>query len=70
MLLRITVIVNVCAVSYKACLHYESNAHWKGINSHCCIHAECAFGQSTSIGGLKANYMITEINLGVLYSHG
>ena len=21
--------------SYKACSHYESNAHWKRINSHC-----------------------------------
>ena len=31
------------------------------------IHIECAFGQSTSIGGLKANCIITEINKGVIY---
>ena len=27
-----------------------------------CIHTECTFGQSTSIGGLKANCIITGIN--------
>ena len=32
------------------------------------IRIECAFGQSTSIGGLKANCIITAINAGVIYS--
>ena len=32
------------------------------------IRIECAFGQSTSIGGLKANCIITGINAGVIYS--
>ena len=32
------------------------------------IHIECTFGQSTSIGGLKANCIITGINAGVIYS--
>ena len=31
------------------------------------IRIECAFGQSTSIGGLKANCIITGINAGVIY---
>ena len=31
------------------------------------IRIECAFGQSTSIGGLKVNCIITEINVGVIY---
>ena len=33
------------------------------------IRIECAFGQSTSIGGLKANCIITGINAGVICSH-
>ena len=33
------------------------------------IRIECAFGQSTSIGGLKANCIITRINAGVIYLH-
>ena len=42
-----------------------------------CIHAECAlttirieyaFSQSTSIGGLKVDCIITGINAGVIYS--
>ena len=32
------------------------------------IRIECAFGQSTSIGGLKVNCIITRINAGVIYS--
>ena len=32
------------------------------------IHIEYAFGQSTSIGGLKANCIIMRINAGVIYS--
>ena len=41
-----------------------------------CVHTECAltanriectFGQSTSMGGLKANCIITRINAGVIY---
>ena len=32
------------------------------------IRIECAFGQSTSIGGLKPNCIITAINAGVIYS--
>ena len=32
------------------------------------IRIECAFGQSTSKGGLKANCIITGINAGVIYS--
>ena len=32
------------------------------------IRIECAFSQSTLIGGLKANCIITEINVGVIYS--
>ena len=32
------------------------------------ICIECTFGQSTSIGGLKANCIITGINAGVIYS--
>ena len=32
------------------------------------IHIECAFSQSTSIGGLKADCIITGINVGVIYS--
>ena len=32
------------------------------------IRIECAFGQSTSIGDLKANCIITGINVGVIYS--
>ena len=32
------------------------------------IRIECAFSQSTSIGGLKANCIITGINAGVIYS--
>ena len=31
------------------------------------IRIECAFGQSTSIDGLKANCIITGINAGVIY---
>ena len=31
-----------------------------------CIHNECAFGKSTSIGGLKANCIITRMR--VLYN--
>ena len=34
------------------------------------IRIECTFSQSTSIGGLKANYIITGINAGVIYSLG
>ena len=33
------------------------------------ICIECAFSQSTSIGGLKANCIITGINVGVMYLH-
>ena len=33
------------------------------------IRIECTFNQSTSIGGLKANCIITGINAGVIYSH-
>ena len=32
------------------------------------IRIECAFGKSTSIGGLKVNCIITGINVGVIYS--
>ena len=32
------------------------------------IRIECAFGQSTSIGGLKANCIITGINAALIYS--
>ena len=32
------------------------------------IHIECAFGQSTSRGDLKANCIIVGINAGVVYS--
>ena len=32
------------------------------------IRIECAFGQSTSIGGLKANCIVTGINAAVIYS--
>ena len=32
------------------------------------IRIECALSQSTSIGGLKANCIITAINAGVIYS--
>ena len=32
------------------------------------IRIECAFSQSTSIGGLKANCIVTGINVGVIYS--
>ena len=31
------------------------------------IRIECAFGQSSSIGGLKANCIITGIKVGVIY---
>ena len=42
-----------------------------------CVHTECAltttrikcaFGQSTSIGGLKVNCIIAETNVGAIYS--
>ena len=32
------------------------------------IRIECAFGQSTSIGGLNANCIVTGINAAVIYS--
>ena len=41
------------------------------IHTECALTAiriECAFGQSTSIGGLKANCIIMGINAGVIYS--
>ena len=51
--------------SLKACSHYESNLHWKRINSHhtvCALPAICieyTFSQSTFIGGLKVNCIMT-----------
>ena len=33
------------------------------------IRIECAFDQSTSIGGLKTNCIIMGINAGVIYLH-
>ena len=41
------------------------------VHTECALTAvriECAFGQSTSIGSLKANCIITRINAGVIYS--
>ena len=59
----INLFIKVSVTCLKVCSHYESNVHWKQINLHCLhshwmhinrnIHIECAFSQSTSIGGLK-----------------
>ena len=46
------------------CVHTEC-----ALTAITAIRIECAFGQSTSIGGLKANCIITGINAGVIYSH-
>ena len=67
--------------SLKACSHYESNAHWKWINSHClhshwmCINRNSHWMRIQSIhfhrwfeAGLKVNCIMTWNNAGVIFS--
>ena len=64
----------------KACSHYESNAHWKRINSHCLrlhwmrINRNSHWMRIQSIhfhrwfeAGLKVNCIITWNNAGVIF---